>query len=178
MILMEEVSEVVDLAVNNTGNSNIIINIIMLIVAIVFVAEHIKKLIEMFGIEFKSTKREQFQLDSIKLLKGEIENIKNDEGGIKSTLEDMNKEIKTIFKELTDMKERQDIISRSRIKDRVSQSFKYYRDRDKDKSVIQWTSMEKESMMDLIDSYERAGGQNSFIHTVILPEIKNWEVIE
>lgn len=33
------------------------------------------------------------------------------------------------------------------------------------------TKNEKESLMDLISSYEAAGGDNSFVHSLVLPEI-------
>ncbi len=36
------------------------------------------------------------------------------------------------------------------------------------------TVREKETLIDLIDAYERAGGQNSFVHTLVLPEIATW----
>lgn len=39
------------------------------------------------------------------------------------------------------------------------------------------TEKEKESLEDLIASYENSGGENSFVHTTVVPEMSQWKVI-
>jgi len=55
---MQEVEEVVEMATTQ-GNNNIIVTIIVLLIAIVFVAEHIMKFREIFGIRTKWDDHEQ-----------------------------------------------------------------------------------------------------------------------
>lgn len=39
------------------------------------------------------------------------------------------------------------------------------------------TEKEKESLEDLIASYENSGGENSFVHATVVPEMSTWKVI-
>lgn len=58
------------------------------------------------------------------------------------------------------------------LKEKIRQTYQFYKDEK------QWNYMEKEGFEGLIDEYERAGGTNSFVHTVIVPDIETWEIIE
>lgn len=175
---MEEAMEVVEMVTNNTGDQNLLIILLIVLVAVVFVGELIQKFKGLFGLQTKWDIREKYEIESIKALQNEVKEFENDQNDIKQALEALKEAIHTLTLNFDTMKEKQDSISRARIKDRISQSYKYYQDRDKDKDIIQWTTIEKESLLDLIDSYEKAGGNNSFIHTLVLPEIQRWEVID
>lgn len=61
-------------------------------------------------------------------------------------------------------------VRRNQLKDRIRQSYGYYHQRG---SI---TQMELESMQGLINSYERCGGSNSFVHTIIEPEMYTWDI--
>jgi len=39
-------------------------------------------------------------------------------------------------------------------------------------------SKELECLLELIESYEKAGGTNSFVHEIVIPQIKEWEVTD
>lgn len=69
-------------------------------------------------------------------------------------------------KKISDDKE----IKRGEIKDRIRQSYGYYHTR----GYI--SSMELEALKGLINSYEKSGGANSFVHSVVEPEMYTWEV--
>ena len=38
--------------------------------------------------------------------------------------------------------------------------------------------MEKEAFDGLIEEYEEAGGNNSFVHDIVMPESYTWELVE
>lgn len=63
-----------------------------------------------------------------------------------------------------------DEVRRGELKDRIRQSYGYYHKQ----GYI--TNMELESLQGLINSYEKSGGANSFVHTVVEPEMYTWEV--
>lgn len=65
--------------------------------------------------------------------------------------------------------ERDDEVKRGELKDRIRQSYGYYHNR----GYI--TSMELEALKGLINSYEKSGGANSFVHSVVEPEMYTWE---
>ena len=58
------------------------------------------------------------------------------------------------------------------LKERIRQSYQVY------KSEKSWNTMEKEGFMGLVTEYELAGGTNSFVHDIILPDVETWEVID
>lgn len=58
------------------------------------------------------------------------------------------------------------------LKDRIRHHYSVYH------SAGQITYMEKESLEDLIRSYEEAGGSNSFVHSVVEPELYTWKVVK
>ena len=39
-------------------------------------------------------------------------------------------------------------------------------------------SMEKEALEGLIKQYEEHGGKNSFVHSIVEPEMQKWKVID
>ena len=74
-------------------------------------------------------------------------------------------------KQLQETKEKTDKRTRAEMKDKISRAYRYYH------AKKTWNYMEKEALLDLIEEYEAAGGQNSFIHSVVVPEMCLWEEI-
>lgn len=68
--------------------------------------------------------------------------------------------------------ERQNKRVRAELKDRISRLYQYYHEKQ------EWNDMEKEALIDLIEEYETAGGVNSFVHSVVLPESYQWKITE
>ena len=116
---------------------------------------------ERFGIETKASR----QSDAITNLRNEVDSIKHDQGEIKDTLNKLSDAV-------NEMQKKSDAKERATLKDRIGQSYRYY----KDKGC--WNSMEKDAFNDLIASYEAAGGKNSFVHDVCQPKSLEWEVID
>lgn len=61
---------------------------------------------------------------------------------------------------------------RAELKDKISQSYRYYH------SLGKINDMELEALEDLIEEYESAEGQNSFVHSVVQKEMYTWEKID
>lgn len=61
---------------------------------------------------------------------------------------------------------------RAELKDKISQSYRYYH------SLGKINDMELEALEDLIEEYEAADGENSFVHSVVQKEMYTWEKIE
>lgn len=58
---------------------------------------------------------------------------------------------------------------RAELKDKISQSYSHYH------AVGEINAMEFEALNDLIEEYESAGGKNSFVHTIVQPEMYTWK---
>lgn len=65
---------------------------------------------------------------------------------------------------------------RSKLKDRLLQSYRYYTDKERN-PLGAWTSMEAEAFWELFKEYEEAGG-NGYIHTVVQPAMSLLKVID
>ena len=59
----------------------------------------------------------------------------------------------------------------ARLKDRISQGYRYFSQKK------QWSSMEKESMEEMIRAYSQYSN-NSFVHSVVERDIPTWTVID
>lgn len=123
------------------------------------------------------------------------ENIKKQNNDLKESkkvaehdelIQEIHNKIETLSTEVQDLKAVVDEIrkdnkenKRAELKDRLSQNYRFYRQRARlnDKEVPFWTKMEKESFLDLINSYEKNGGENSFVHETICPDIETWDLV-
>lgn len=85
-----------------------------------------------------------------------------------SKLENFREEILNI-KELEEERNKKRV--RAELKDKISKSYRAYQDR---KEIY---DIELESLKDLIQEYEDAGGNNSFVHSVVEKEMYTWNVI-
>ena len=61
---------------------------------------------------------------------------------------------------------------RAELKDKIGQSYRYYHSKGK------INDMELEALEGLIEEYETAGGENSFVHTVVQKEMYTWEKVK
>lgn len=73
---------------------------------------------------------------------------------------------------LKTMQDRSDTKNRASLKNEIS---KMYRRFNKTKK---WTEMDKNTLEDLIASYEDCGGKNSFVHSVVQKEMYSWEIVD
>ena len=82
--------------------------------------------------------------------------------------------------EVTLMRKQRDEDKLAEYKDKVGQSYRCYKERkySEEEPVPYWNHMEKEALEGLIKQYESHGGENSFVHSIVEPEMQTWKVIE
>lgn len=86
-------------------------------------------------------------------------------------------ELKNILKDVqanvVSMQKKADIQECANLKDRISRLYRECKDEKK------WTKMQKDTMEDMIKSYELSpNGKNSFVHSVVQSEMYTWEIID
>ena len=84
----------------------------------------------------------------------------------------ISERVEGMYQKLNDMGEKENRRVQSEIKERIAQSYREYN------RVKRISSMELEALEDLIETYEKFGGKNSFIHSIVQKEMYTWEVIE
>lgn len=88
---------------------------------------------------------------------------------ISKKLDDMQKRTDERFKESEDKNNKR---IRAELKDKIGQSYRYYHSKGKINDI------ELEALEGLITEYESAGGENSFVHTVVQKEMYTWEKVK
>ena len=88
--------------------------------------------------------------------------------------------VEHIKDEVTLMRKQRDEDKLAEYKDKVGQSYRCYKLRkySEEEPVPYWNHMEKEALEGLIKQYESHGGKNSFVHSIVEPEMQTWKVIE
>lgn len=88
--------------------------------------------------------------------------------------------VEHIKDEVTLMRKQRDEDKLAEYKDKVGQSYRCYKERkySEEEPVPYWNHMEKEALEGLIKQYEAHGGKNSFVHSIVEPEMQTWKVIE
>lgn len=119
----------------------------------------------------------------VKLKEKEIEDanqaIKHDKM-IKKDLAMVSETMVQIKEEVTLMRTLRDNDKLAEYKDKVGQSYRYYKQRkfSDEEPIPYWNHMEKEALEGLIRQYESHGGSNSFVHSIVEPEMQTWKLID
>ena len=107
------------------------------------------------------------------------ESIKHDEN-LENLINELSNKINKISISVSFMQEQQDKDKLAEYKDKIGQSYRYYCERkySDENPMPYWNHMEKEALEGLIKQYEEHGGKNSFVHSIVEPEMQKWKVIE
>ena len=81
-------------------------------------------------------------------------------------------DVKSIINTLDTMQSKEEASKRADIKNKIE---RIYRECNEAQKI---TDMQFETLKDLIEDYERHGGQNSFVHSVVQQEMYDWEIIK
>lgn len=74
-------------------------------------------------------------------------------------------------KRFEESEERNNKRIRAELKDKIGRTYRYHHDLGKINDI------EFEALKDLIEEYECAGGTNSFVHDLVIPEMYHWEIV-
>ena len=69
------------------------------------------------------------------------------------------------------MENKQSASERARLKDRILQSYQYYKEKG------EWTKMEREALLSLIESYRANGETNTYVNEIIAVDIDSFKII-
>lgn len=84
-------------------------------------------------------------------------------------IEELQKNTNSRFEELEDRNNKR---VRAELKDKIGDSYRYYHSKGKINDI------ELEALEDLIEAYEDAKGENSFVHSLVQKEMYTWEKID
>lgn len=156
------------------------VNYFLLILGFFAVLFAVKEVIEILSY-FKKKLGVKFGFEDDKgRIEKRIETLEKHDNWQYGELTKISEMVEHIREEVTLMRTQRDGDKLAEYKDKVGQSYRYYKQRKySDKEPIPyWNHMEKEALEGLIAQYEAHGGKNSFVHSVVEPEMQTWKVIE
>lgn len=143
-------------------------SVVILMVGWIALKTIFEKFTETLGIEFAFTRKKRE-------LKERTEKLEKRINEIVEILDDV-KELKTTVKALSEsisqMRDRQNANERARLKDRILQAYRHYKEKG------EWSTMEREAMLGLIESYRENGEYNTYVNDVIAIDIENFKIID
>ena len=95
---------------------------------------------------------------------------------LEKKIQEIRTELAEQTKRMVKMEEDAKRRERSKLRDLLLQSYRYYTDKERN-PLGAWTSMEAEAFWELFKEYEEAGG-NGYIHTVVQPAMTLLKVID
>lgn len=131
----------------------------------------LSKFSEATGIEMPWTRRERERAEQVATLNNRVNMIDEKVVQIANSVSGMQDTVNKLSDTVVNLETRQDANEAAKLKDRISESYRYYHERQ------EWTSMEKEAFHDLIAAYTQYS-ENSFVHTICEPESEVWRVVD
>ena len=156
------------------------INYILVILGFFAILFAIKEIIEIFSY-FKKKFRIKTGADEDKeTLEERIATLERHDKWQYNEISKISDVVEHIKDEVTLMRKQRDEDKLAEYKDKVGQSYRCYKERkySEEEPIPDWNHMEKEALEGLIKQYESHGGKNSFVHSIVEPEMQTWKVIE
>ncbi len=150
---------------------NGLIFVAALIIIAVWVIQKFDYLCSKLGIQTKRKTREEKQQKDIAELKRHAEKTDQQFNKIFECMDEMKGSMRDLSDQVKEMREKMDESDRSKLGDRVTQAYNFYRKKG------QWTAMEAWAFNNMVTSYKNAGG-DSWIDEVAVPASKTWEIID
>ncbi len=113
------------------------------------------------------------EIDKLKKIQDKaIQDSMKGDDSLKKEITIISGKVTHISKILMEMQDKIDASERARLKDKIR---RIYADCHRN---MQCTRMEKETLEELIRNYEEHKGTNSFVHTIVEPEIYLWTIAD
>lgn len=141
------------------------------IIVAVFLIQKFDWIIERLGITSKRQQAQQKQEQDTDELKEHAKKTDENIEKIIHSIEDLQDCVHGLSDQVSGLQKKNDLNEAARLKDRISQGYRYYHQKG------QWTSMEKESMEEMIRAYSQYSN-NSFVHSIVERDMPTWTVID
>ena len=156
------------------------INYLLVILGFFAILFAIKEIIEIISYYKKKFRIKTGSEEDKETLEERISTLEKHDNWQYNELTKISEVVDHIKDEVTLMRKQRDEDKLAEYKDKVGQSYRCYKERkySEEEPVPYWNHMEKEALEGLIKQYESHGGENSFVHSIVEPEMQTWKVIE
>lgn len=126
---------------------------------------------EKFGIQTRRMRKDAQQEKDIAEMKNHNAQTDQKIDKIFECMDEMKESVRKLSNQVKTMQDKMDESDRSKLGDRVTQAYNFYRKKG------QWTAMEAWAFNNMVTSYKNAGG-DSWIDEVAVPASRTWEIID
>lgn len=162
----------------------------VVLMAFVVMIKTVDFLLQRFGIETRATREKREQKEEIQSLHDQYDtlsekystNAKKSEDNdakiieaitaLSGTVAELKNQMSCLQNDMNDIHEKDQSSKRADLKDKIGQWYRVYHEKQ------EWSQMDKERLEDLIKSYEMNGGKNSFVHSIVEPEMHTWKLLD
>lgn len=131
-----------------------------------------KKILPLINLYADKREYEKEQAQIFKQHDEDIELLKQEYSEIKKNTKTANEKLNVLSMILREMQDKEDTKERARLKNTISSLYRECHQTRK------WTQMQKDTMEDMIASYEACNGKNSFVHDTVQKEMYTWDVTD
>lgn len=133
-------------------------SVVILMVGWIALKTILEKFLSAFGVEFSwLRKRKELEERVNKLC---------------SLSDEHTEELKDLKQTVKDLSDKISKSERARLKDRILQAYRQYKEKG------EWSEMEREAMLGLIESYRENGEHNTYVNDIIAVDIENFKIID
>ena len=153
----------------------IVLVIVILIGVNFLLKKYVKPIVEYFeDLNERAIKIKELESEMTILKENQLRNVehcKDNDSELRSQIKEVSDKVSVVANMILEMQARIDESNVAKLKDRIRE---IYAEHHRSQII---TKMELETLEGLIDDYVAAGG-NSFIHTIVTPELFNWKVVD
>ena len=153
----------------------IVLVIVILIGMNFLLKKYVKPIVEYFeDLNERAIKIKELESEMTILKENQLRNVehcKDNDSELRSQIKEISDKVSVVANMIIEMQARIDESNVAKLKDRIRE---IYADHHRSQVI---TKMELETLEGLIDDYTAAGG-NSFIHSIVTPELFNWQVVD
>lgn len=153
----------------------IVLVIVILIGMNFLLKKYVKPIVEYFeDLNERAIKIKELESEMTILKENQLRNVehcKDNDSELRSQIKEVSDKVSVVANMIIEMQARIDESNVAKLKDRIRE---IYADHHRSQVI---TKMELETLEGLIDDYTAAGG-NSFIHSIVTPELFNWQVVD
>ena len=146
--------------------------VLILILGIVCYSFYKHKIIPILKMYTDKQNAERAREDEFNRHSNDIDFLKSEYEEIKKNTKETNDKINVLSMMLQDMQNREDAKERARLKSSISRLYRECH------ATRQWSKIQKDTMEDMIASYEACNGKNSFVHEIVQKEIYTWDIVD
>lgn len=140
----------------------------LLLLASVEAFNAVTKFLSCFGLDNRWSRQRKAERDMLLNHEAQLRDVSGDVRAIKDN-------VNALSQLVVEMQEKSDASERAKLKDRLTQAYRYYKDQAEKTGVLDWSELEEDAFWSMYDDYVKRGG-NHYVRDTIEPYMREFKV--